>query len=348
MIMLVDADIHPAAMPKEIAARLDEPWRTRYEEFGYRVANPPMIYPRLTNGGNRLDAYPEEGLPGGDLDLMRAQLLDEYDVTYGVLIPLQSHGFGAVAPDFGQAMCRALNDWLATEWLDREPRLRSSLAITHESPEAAAEDIARYAGDRRFVQALLPTSGETTFGRAKYWPIYEAAEDVGLPVAFHLGGMENHRGAGWPSFYLEEHVWMGNLEAALAVSLICEGVFERFPRLRVVLVEGGISWMGPLMWALDDGFDKLRADLPHLSRKPSEYLREHIWLTTQPIEEPAEPRHLAWALEHTGMTDHIMFASDYPHWDFDNPRTALRDVPKELRAKFYGENARALYGLEAA
>jgi predicted TIM-barrel fold metal-dependent hydrolase len=131
----------------------------------------------------------------------------------------------------------------------------------------------------------------------------------------------------------------------LAASLICEGVFDRFPSLRVVLVEGGITWAGPLMWAMDDGWEKTRADLPHVTRRPSEYFREHIWLTTQPIEEPENPRHLAWALEHAGMDDHILFATDYPHWDFDSPRTALRDVPKDLRAKFFGDNARALYGL---
>lgn len=214
---VVDADIHPAALPKDIAARLDEPWRTRFERFGHRVASPPMIYPRVRNGGFRLDAWPKGGFPGSDLGLVRDQLLDPHGIDCGILIPLQSHTFGAVDPKFSGALCRALNEWIREEWLDREPRLRSSISVPHESPDLAAREIEHYAGDPRFVQVLLPTGGETSAGRAKYWPVYEAAEAAGLPVAIHLGGIEQHRGDGWPSFYLEQHIWYGNAMAAAAI-----------------------------------------------------------------------------------------------------------------------------------
>lgn len=342
---VVDADVHPAALAKDISVRLDEPWRTRFERFGHRVATPPMIYPRVRNGGFRLDTWPEGGIPGSDLGLVRAQLLDEHGIDCGILIPLQSHTFGAVDPAFSQALCRALNLWIREEWLDREPRLRGSIAVAHESPDMAVREIEHFADDPRFVQVLLPSGGETSLGRAKYWPLYAAAEAAGLPVAIHLGGVEGHRGDGWPSFYLEQHVWYGNAMAATAISLICEGVFERFPGLQVVLVEGGVSWAGPLIWALDAGWSLTREDLPHLPRPPSEYFREHLWFTTQPIEEPEDPRHLVAALEHTGMTDRILYASDYPHWDFDSPATALRDLPKSLRGAVMAGNARRLYRL---
>lgn len=343
--VVVDADVHPAALASDIAVRLGEPWRTRFERFGHRMPSPPMLYPRVRNAGMRRDAWPQEGVPGSDVDLLRTQLLDEHGIDCGILIPLQSHTFGAVDPEFAHALCRALNEWVREEWLDREPRLRSSLCVPHESPELAAREIEHYASDPRFVQVLLPTGAETTLGRAKYWPLYAAAEAAGLPVAVHTGGIEQHRGDGWPSFYLEQHVWYGNAMADVVTSLVCEGIFERFPDLQVVLVEGGISWAGPLLWAMDDGWSLLRDDVPQLRRPPSEYVREHCWFTTQPIEEPENPRHLVAALEHTGMTDRILFASDYPHWDFDSPATALRDLPKQLRSEILAGNARRLYGL---
>jgi predicted TIM-barrel fold metal-dependent hydrolase len=344
-VKLVDTDIHPAPLPRHIAQRLDEPSRSRYERYGVRVANPPQMYPRVRNTGYRVDAWPEGGFPGSDLGLMQRQILDEHKVDYGILIPLHGHTFGAEAPEFAAALCRAVNEWVREEMLDPEPRLRSSINVALETPELAVAEIERYAGDPRFVQVLLPTGAEYPLGNRKYWPIYAAAAEAGLPLVAHTGGLEQHRGTGWPSFYLEAHVLYANAMMALPVSLISEGVFQRFGELQVVLVEAGVSWAGPLMWSMDAAWSALRDDVPHLERKPSEEFREHFWFTTQPIEEPDDPQQLVEALEFTGMTDRIMFASDYPHWDFDSPAMTLpRAVPKELRAKIMAANACRLYG----
>ncbi|MEU6641539.1 amidohydrolase family protein [Saccharomonospora sp. NPDC046836] len=342
--MNVDADIHPNVSAADLLARLDEPWRSKFAAFGTRIAPPPLIYPRVRNGGMRVDSWPQDGLPGSDLELLRTQLLDKYDVDFGVLIPMQGHTFGAEETGYAAALCRALNDALRELFLDPEPRLRSSLCVPHESPEAAVAEIERLAGDERFVQVLFPVGTELPPGNAKYRPIYAAAARAGLPVAMHLGGIEGHRGDGWPSFYLEQHAWYGNATATAATSLVCSGVFEELPQLQVVLVEGGISWLAPLMWALDEAWALLRADTPALRRAPSEYLREHFWFTTQPIEEPEDPRHLTAALEHTGMTDRIVFSSDYPHWDFDSPAMALAALPAPLRQAIMTTNGQRLYG----
>ncbi len=342
---IVDTDIHPTCPVPELLPRLDTRSRRRWELFGSRVPSPPEVYPRVRNSGFRLDAWPDGAPPGSDLDLVRAQLLDEFDVDHGVLIPLQAHAWGAEEPEYAAALCRALNDWITEVWLDAEPRLRSSIAVPLESPDLAAAEIRRRAGDPRFGQVLLATGGESGFGRRRYWPIYEAAAEAGLPVAAHTGGLEQHRGAGWPSFYLEEHVWNANTMGALVTSMLCEGVFSAFADLQVVCVEGGLAWSAPLMWALDDAWALLREDVPHLDRPPSEVLREHLWFTTQPIEEPGDPRDMETVLRHVGMDDRIMFASDYPHWDFDSPRAAPRTFPAALREQIMGTNACRLYGL---
>jgi predicted TIM-barrel fold metal-dependent hydrolase len=343
---VVDTDIHPVLLPDDLKARLSARWRSHYERFGVRVASPPAIYPRLRNAGFRVDSWPEGGFPGSDLGLLRTQLLEEHGIAYGVLNPLQGHVWGADAPDLAAEMCRALNDWTLEEWLEPEPRLLGSVMVPHEHVDLAVEEIRRRAGDPRFVQVLLPATAEAPWGSRRYWPIYEAAVEAGLHVAYHAGGIEQHRGAGWPSYYIEQHVWSGNVMAAAAISLLVEGVFDHLPELNVVLEEAGVTWGAPVMWSLDSGWSLLRDEVPHLKRPPSEYFREHVWFTTQPIEEPDDPEDLVRGIRHMGMEDRIMFATDYPHWDFDAPGQALpRALPGELRAKILAGNASELYRL---
>src|SRR5918999_2501233 len=189
-VTLVDTDIHPMMLGPALEARLSERWWRHYEDFGVRVAAPPAIYPRVRNAGYRTDAWPEGGFPGSDLELLRRQLLDEHDVQYGTLNPLQGQVWGAEAPELAAVLCRALNDWIAEEWLYAEPRLLGSICVPFEHPELAVRQIERRAGDRRFVQVLLAASTEAPLGNRRYRPIYAAAEEAGLPVAIHTGGIE--------------------------------------------------------------------------------------------------------------------------------------------------------------
>ncbi len=132
---------------------------------------------------------------------------------------------------------------------------------------------------------------------------------------------------------------------ALLTSMVIEGVFERFPTLRVVLIESGFAWLPALMWRLDKHWKRLSDETPHLKRLPSEYIREHVWVTTQPVEEPEPRRHLLDVIEWIGW-DRLLFATDYPHWDFDDPSRAfpLRMDPEQRQGLFLN-NARAVFGV---
>jgi predicted TIM-barrel fold metal-dependent hydrolase len=116
--------------------------------------------------------------------------------------------------------------------------------------------------------------------------------------------------------------------------------------LRVVLTECGVAWAAALTWSLDSAWELMRSEHPRLQRPPSEYIREHVWFTTQPIEEPDDPQHLLWAIEHARLADRLLFATDYPHWDFDSPKQALpRALGPSLRRAILCDNALSLYGL---
>jgi hypothetical protein len=109
---------------------------------------------------------------------------------------------------------------------------------------------------------------------------------------------------------------------AVVTSMIMEGLFERYRDLKVVLIECGFGWLPALGWRLDKHWSRLRQEVPHLARAPSEYIREHFYVTTQPMEETEDPSHAVDAMRWIGI-ERILLASDYPHWDIDDPVMAI-------------------------
>ncbi|MEN0076562.1 MAG: amidohydrolase family protein [Paracraurococcus sp.] len=350
---LIDVDIHPR--PKALAELkpfLSERWWQHLQTWGMRqrhgftAGQPP--FPKAQPLASRRDAWPPNGgTPASDLDFLRFQLLDNFGIDYGVLNPLQPSGQGDRNNAFSAAMAHAVNEWQLECWLRKEPRLRGSVVVPYEDPQASAAEIRKRAGDPNFCQVLMMSRTAEPAGNPRYWPIYEAAAEVGLPVAFHAFGYSGWAmtNGGWPSFYIEEVSEHATSCQNQVISLVVEGAFERIPGLKVVLIECGFAWLPSVGWRLDTHWKSLKSEVPHLTRAPSEQIREHIWVSTQPMEEPERGAHLIDIMGWIGW-DRILFASDYPHWDFDDPRQALPGlIPAEHRAGIYGGNARALYGL---
>lgn len=84
--------------------------------------------------------------------------------------------------------------------------------------------------------------------------------------------------------------------------------------------------------------------MPYLKRLPSEYLLDHCYFSTQPIEEPDNHQQLLQMLAMMRAERTVVFASDYPHWDFDNPLMAFNFFPADLKRRIFVENALELYG----
>jgi predicted TIM-barrel fold metal-dependent hydrolase len=346
-VAVIDCDIHNAPASNEVLSKyLPARWRRHLETYGARPAHSGGYYPRLHPSAARSDSWPPTGgRPGSDLKFMQEQLLDTWGIEYGVLNPLYGAG-GQPNLEYSAALSRALNEWQQAEWLDPEPRLRASIVVPYEDGQMAAAEVDRCAADPRFIQLILIARTQEPLGRRKYWPMYEAAVRHNLPVGIHFGGNAGWpiTGAGWPSFYLEDHVGMPQSFQPQIISLIYEGVFEHFPDLKIVLIEGGFAWLPSLMWRMDRSWQRLGDEIPHLQRPPSSFIRENFWITTQPIEEPSQPAYFNQLLEQLDMNDKLLFATDYPHWDFDAPDRALPNtLSPELKRDILAENARAFY-----
>jgi uncharacterized protein len=348
---IADCDIHPARATKTelypfLASRWQEHLET-YDKHAYQgmMEGPP--YPKAQPNASRRDAYPPEGGPqGSSLSFMQKQHLDPNNVVLGVLNPLAT-GQGIRNQDLAGAICSAINDWQIEKWTSKDSRLKGSIVVANEDGQAAAAEIRKRAGDKNFVQVLLLSRNVEPLGQRRYWPIYEAAEDAGLPVGVHAFGFGGNpiTASGWPSYYIEEMVGHSQCQQTVLASLVLEGVFERHPKLKMIMIEAGFGWTPSLCWRLDKVWQRLRSEVPHIKRPPSEYIRERIYWTTQPMEDPERRQDLFDVVDWIGW-DKLLFATDYPHWDFDEPSRVLPPgVSDDNRAAFYLGNARKVYGL---
>jgi uncharacterized protein len=351
-LTIVDCDIHPAyRKPTDLFPFLPARWREHMTTFGEHLRqglSGQLAWPRMMASGMRLDAFPDEGLPGSDLELMRKQHLDPNGVEYGMLMQLSRGGMEERNLDFAAALSRAVNDWQLETWVKPEPRLRGGIVVPQEDAAFAVSEIDRHADDERFAQILISPRSSDPLGHRRYWPIYEAAQRCNKPIALHVQGFSGGHAStasGWPTYYMQEHYAASSGMQNTLVSLVFEGVFERFPGLKIVLIEGGFSWAPALCWRMDKHWERLRQETPQLKRPPSDYVRTHCWFTTQPIEEPENPQHLAEIIDWIGW-DRVMFSTDYPHWDFDDPQHVIKfQLSEEQKRMLLRDNAKALYGL---
>ena len=345
---IFDMEIHNSyRSAKELIEYLPERYRQRYREVGTQHGG--LAFDQR-GGGNRRDAVSPDGdPPATSARFIAKQLLDPYDVEYivctGGMYPV------GTLPDveYAAALCSAYNDWQTERWLPQDQRFLGTIAIAPEDPELAVAEIERVGHHPRMVEVIMSAASSQPYGKKRYWPIYAACERMGLPVATHTttegrGITGSPTSAGYPSRYLEYHTNLGlNCMAQLA-SLVCEGALAAHPGLRFILMEGGVSWVPPLLWRLDQGWKLLRSEMPQLTELPSAYVKRQMRFGTQPIEEPSNPDLLleTWALVNGERT--LLFSSDYPHWDADDAFRALPvRMPADMRRRILRENARELF-----
>jgi predicted TIM-barrel fold metal-dependent hydrolase len=345
----IDCDVHPTV--PAISALFDylpERWRDYCVEHGI-AGLAPALYPSRA----ALSATPDSRVPGrepaSDPDLVRAQVLDAGPARRAILNCLY-----AVQPirneDWACAMASAVNDWLAQRWLATDSRFRASIVVSARNPTRAAAEIERMAAHPGFVQVLLLAGSQVPLGNRAYWPIYSAAEAAGLPVGIHPGyaGGNPPSPVGWPATHLAEYAASSLAMQSQLTSLVCEGVFEQFPELAVVLLESGVSWLPSLMWRLDKNWKGLRREVPWVAEAPSAAIRRSVRLSIAPFDGPHEPdrarRFVPRFLDQIGSVDMLLFASDHPHWHHGDPdELLLRWLSPDERRAVLRDNAEATY-----
>jgi predicted TIM-barrel fold metal-dependent hydrolase len=351
-VPVVDCDVHESPASVDVLLPyLDAPWQRYFTECHFRDL-PRDPYVATAHGGRRADSWPEGGgPPGSDYELLCRQLLDENGIDYAILTGHFYRVSAVPQAGFATALASAYNDWMVETWLERDLRLLGSLQLALQDPQAAAREIERLGGHPQVVQVLVPQAALAAYGHPMWDPVYEAVVRHGLLVALHPSGSTGLLPSptltgSWPRTYFEYHAGFALTYQAQVASLVCEGTFLRFPELRVVLLEGGFGWLPNLMWSLDTHWRSLQLEVPWLTRRPSELIREHVVLGTQPVILPDEPEHVRALLDMVDAGRSLVYASDYPHWDFDSPKRFLpAEVPLETRRRILGQNALELYRL---
>ena len=340
----IDCDLHPAVPSiKALHPYLTPHWRDMVIQRGVGELD-SLSYPANSPLSARPDWRIEGKKPGSDLELLRRHALDPFRT--GIAIANCLYGVQLLfSEDLGAGFAKALNDWMAAEWLDKEPRLRASIVVPVQNPEMAVDEIIRLAPDRRFVQVLMLVMGDMPLGKRHYWPIYAAAEKHGLPIGIHAGSAYRHpvTSLGWPTYYTEDYAAQAAAFQQCLSSLICEGVFTKYPDLKVVLLESGFTWLPAHLWRLTKFWRGLRIEVPWLDRAPTEIVKSNVRLTIQPCDAPPTEQMFQTVMEHMDSDELLLFSTDYPHWQFDGEDVLPAGLSREMVRKIMIDNPRATY-----
>jgi len=340
----IDCDVHPVVPGiAALVPYLDGHWADAVVQRGLHDLE-PTSYPLNAPLTARPEWRPGACKAGGDRGLLCKHVLDEFGSRIAILNCLYAVQT-LFSEDMGAALARAVNSWLAREWLDHDSRLRASIVVPIQNAEMAAAEIDRCAADRRFVQVLLPCLSDQPLGRRLHWPIYEAAQRHGLPVAIHAGSTYRHpvTPVGWPSTFTEDYVAQAQGFQTQLTSLVCEGVLSRFPDLTFVFAESGFTWLPSYLWRLTKYWHGLRMEIPWVDQPPADLIRRQVRFTLQPVDAPTDSDDILRVIDHVGSEELLLFSTDYPHWQFDGDDPFPASFPAALRQKLLLDNPLRTY-----
>ena len=354
---VIDGDCHYMESFHDVAEYMDEPWKTKFEgsNFDEKGAkqNLSSFFPfstgdrqahgKITREHSSYPDAPES--PERIRDGMESIGVDETLLISHLILA----GAGTIADDDREsAFSKAYVEYMLEEVLDPDDGIYGLAPIPYGDLDASLEILDRIEGEEAYAGACFVTAGATPpLGNRKYDPLYERCEDLGLPAVFHTGGagLDEYVRAGYQEM-IETHT-LGFLESNMSqiVSLVCQGVPEKFPDLDIVFMESGITYIPGLIARLDEEYLKRPEEAPLLEKKPGEYITD-IYYGTQPLEISADTAYLKQCFEIVGA-DSLLYASDYPHWDYDRPTTVaeLPFLSTDEKKQILSGNAREVFDL---
>src|SRR6185312_8014166 len=296
------------------------------------------------------DKEREKARPGGkhtDITLT-LDWMDAMGVDYCCMFPTPMLFLGLHPQvEIESAMCDAYNAWLCERILAHEPRIVSMLYLPFNDPEQAYKQVKKF-GDKKGVVGFMVTS-------PRYKPVHDNAymktyallEEMGKPISFHAAYSWEDRALQMTNRFISVHslgfMWFNMIHMT---NWVINGLPVRFPKLKVLWIESGITWAYSLMQRLDHSYMMRTSDCPSLKRKPSEYMRE-MYFSSQPMEKPDDPSILEATFKMINAETQLLWSSDYPHWDFDLPGV-IYDLPflsEKAKRNILGANAARVFGL---
>jgi predicted TIM-barrel fold metal-dependent hydrolase len=345
---VIDVDVH-AVVPSLDAIRpyLDAPWLQYIDERGWGGPLNDLVYPKGLATTARPEWRPGDGSePASRAALVREHILEPWRPDYAIVNCTWPIDGGP--PDVSAALARAVNDWLVAEWLDQDERLRASIVLpSRVDPAALAAEVDRVGDHPGFVQVLLPVRSGVPWGRRLFYPLFDAIVGHDLVAGIHWGGLNDGNPAsplGWPSWRAEEYSVEVQVFQTQLINLVAEGAFQRYPTLRVAMLESGFAWVPMWLWDHDRNWKGLHREIPWVDRSPFELVREHVRFSTAPVEAPSAEE-LAPVIGWLGSEQLLMFATDYPHLHDEDLSVLLDALPESARGKVMAENARTWYRL---
>jgi predicted TIM-barrel fold metal-dependent hydrolase len=305
------------------------------------------LYRNPMHGNKAAESYPAHGIPGSDREMLAKRPGDRLVLGYDEGLLATGFAYHYLA----RTAVRAANDWTIDQWLTHDPRFYGLVLVSTGMPEEAAAEIRRVGTHERMVGIALGANGlGLPFGHPAYHPIYEAASELGLPIVIQVGSdamtdmIVPPVAGGMPTTYAEYKVLGGQPSMTHAVSLITEGVFDRHPDLRVLMLGCGVAWLPGYLWRLDWWWKTNRLEAPWMQMPASEYFLRHMRITTYGFEWPQEPERLVRALNTLPNVENLlMYASGWPNSDFENPDEIAAKLPEAWRGKVMHENAEAFF-----
>ena len=309
-------------------------------------------WPSHQNVGGRIPHDPgtEESTDEEDTHRQVAlvrRALDSIGIDCQISFPTPMLGLGMhPEQDVEVAIARAYNRWITEQVVSIDDRIRTSLYLPFNDPPACEQMVQEF-GETKGVLGFTVTSIHyRPVHHNSYMRLYAMLEERGLPLSFHAGpywgGSEGFLrqlnrfiSAHALSFTLCNMVHLANW--------VMNGLNERFPKLNVVWIESGIAWLAFMTQRFDNEYMMRSSEAPALKRLPSEYMRE-MYYTTQPMERGNMELLEATFKAMNGETQ-FLYASDWPHWDFDLPSTIL-DLPfldDQAKRNILGLNAERIY-----
>jgi len=357
-IVDVDAHVMETAFWSELTDRIDnDVYRQMAKAFRDRGGSPPGLL-NATPGMLYQDVFGRiphqqrlaEAVPAGrthpQVTLVQ-RAMDSMGIDYMVVFPTPMLVLGMhPQAEVEVAIGNAFNRWLVEEILPQEPRIKAMLYLPFNHPEACVEVVERY-GDAPGVIGFTVTS--TRFRPVhhdSYMPLYAAMEATGKPFGFHSGFHWGDQSMQQCNRFISMHALsFVHFNLVHLTNWLINGLPERFPRLKVIWIESGLAWVPFLMQRLDSEFMMRSSEAPLLRKPPSEYIKE-MYFTSQPLERSNMNLTEATFAAINADTQ-LLFASDWPHWDFDLPSsiTTLPFLDAEAKRNILGLNAARIFNL---